>query len=146
MEPTINVSFEIDSNGILNVTAQDTGTGQQSKITVTNDEGRLSDEQIGKMIKDAEAFKGEDLEHKRKVDARIALEKYAYNMRNTIRSSKIAPKLALANKRAIDDATMQAISWVEDNLLPDPAEAEAKLHELRGICEPIIAKIYQESR
>ncbi|KAJ3704927.1 hypothetical protein LUZ61_008632 [Rhynchospora tenuis] len=146
MEPTINVCFEIDSNGILNVTAQDKGTGQQSKITVTNDDGRLSEEQIEKMIKDAETFKGEDLEHKRKVDSRNALEKYAYNMRNTIRSSKIAPNLSSANKRAIDDATMQAINWVEDNLLPNPAEAEAKLQELIAICEPIIAKIYKESR
>ncbi|KAJ4797815.1 Heat shock 70 kDa protein [Rhynchospora pubera] len=144
-EPKINVCFEIDANGILNVTAQDTGSGQQSRITVTNDEGRLSEEQIERMIKDAETFRAEDEGYKKKVDARNAVEKYAYNMRNEMRGSKIAPKLTSANKKVIDDATMQAIDWVEDNLLPDPAESEAKLHELIGICEPIIAKIYQES-
>jgi heat shock 70kDa protein 1/2/6/8 len=145
MEPKINVSFEIDANGILNVTAQDIGTGQKSKITVTNDEGRLSDAQIEKMLKDAETFKAEDLAYKRKVDARNALEKYAYNMRNIMRDSKIAPKLKSVNKSAMDDATMETINWVDDNLLPDPAESEAKLKELIGICEPIIAKIYQEN-
>ncbi|KAJ3704537.1 hypothetical protein LUZ61_008242 [Rhynchospora tenuis] len=145
MEPKINVCFEIDANGILNVTAKDTGSGQKSRITVTNDEGRLSEEQIERMIKDAETFKAEDEEYQKKVDARNAVEKYAYNMRNAMRDSKIAPKLTSANKKVIDDATMQAIDWVEDNLLPDPAESEAKLNELIGICEPIIAKIYQES-
>ncbi|XP_078170255.1 heat shock cognate 70 kDa protein-like [Carex rostrata] len=146
MEPKINVCFEIDANGILNVTAQDIGSGQQSKITVTNDEGRLSEAQIEKMIKDAETFRVEDLEYKKKVDARNALEKYAYNMRNSMRDNRIAPKLKPANKSAIDDATMQALNWVEDNLHPDPAESEAKLKELIAICEPIIAKIYQISR
>ncbi|KAJ4794788.1 Heat shock 70 kDa protein [Rhynchospora pubera] len=125
--------------------AQDVGTGQQSKITVTT-EGQLSKEQIEKMMKDAETFRAEDLEYKRKVNARNALEKYAYNMRNTIRSSKVAPKLTTANKTIIDDATMQAINWVENNLLPDPADSEAKLNELIGICEPIIEMIYKESR
>ncbi|XP_078162657.1 heat shock cognate 70 kDa protein-like [Carex rostrata] len=145
MEPKINVCFEIDANGILNVTAEDIGSGQQSKITVTNDEGRLSEVKIKKIIEDAETFRVEDLEYKKKVDARNALEKYAYNMRNSMRDSKIASKLNSANKNAIDGATMQAIDWVENNLLPDPAESEAKLRELMGICEPIIAKIYQES-
>ena len=145
MEPKINVCFEINANGILNVTAQDTGTGQQSKITVTN-EDRLSEAHIEKMIKDAETFRVEDLEYKKKVDARNALEKYAYNMRNSMSDSRIAPKLKSANKSAIDDATMKALNWVEDNLRPDPAESEAKLKELIAICEPIIAKIYQDSR
>ncbi|KAJ4818636.1 Heat shock 70 kDa protein [Rhynchospora pubera] len=145
LEPKINVCFEIDANGILNVTAQDVGTGQQSKITVTT-EGQLSKEQIEKMMKDAETFRAEDLEYKRKVNARNALEKYAYNMRNTIRSSKVAPKLTTANKTVIDDATMQAINWVENNPLPDPVNSEAKLNELIGICEPIIEMIYKESR
>ncbi|XP_078150532.1 heat shock cognate 70 kDa protein-like [Carex rostrata] len=145
MEPKINVCFEIDVNGILNVTAQDKGTGQQSKITVTNVEGRLSEAQIEKIIEDAEKFRVEDLEIKKKVDARNALEKYAYNMRNAMKGSTIAPKLNSANKSTINEAIMQALNWVHDNLLPDPAESEAKQKELRDIWEPIIAKIYQES-
>ncbi|KAJ4773038.1 heat shock protein 70 [Rhynchospora pubera] len=141
MEPNINVCFELDADGILNVTVQDTGTGNQSKITVTNDEGRLSNEQIDNMIKEAEKFRIEDMEYKKKVDARNALEKYAYTMRNTILSSESVPKLTSADKGAIEDAIMQVINWVGDNLFPNPADSEAKLKELRAICEPIIEKV-----
>ncbi|KAJ1695254.1 hypothetical protein LUZ63_011952 [Rhynchospora breviuscula] len=141
MEPNINVCFELDADGILNVTVQDTGTGHQSKITVTNDEGRLSKEQIDNMIKEAEKFRIEDMEYKKKVDARNALEKYAYTMRNTILSSEFVPKLTSADKGAIEVAIMQVINWVGDNLFPNPADSEAKLKELRAICEPIIEKV-----
>jgi len=91
--PQITVTFDIDANGILNVSAEDKTTGQKNKITITNDKGRLSKEEIEKMVQEAEKYKAEDEEVKKKVDAKNTLENYAYNMRNTIKDDKIASKL-----------------------------------------------------
>ncbi|KAJ3669452.1 hypothetical protein LUZ60_011402 [Juncus effusus] len=146
MVPQINVTFQIDANGILNVTAVEKSSGKESRITVTNDEGRLSEEQIEKMIKDAEDFRVEDGEYKMKVDLRNALEKYVYNMRSTMRDSKIAPKLTSANKSKMDELTNQVIEWLDDNMLPDAVESKAKLMEVKSVCDPIVFKIYEASR
>jgi len=81
--PQINVVFDIDANGILNVSAEDKTTGQKNKITITNDKGRLSKEEIERMVSDAEKYKEEDEQHKKKVEAKNALENYAYNMKVT---------------------------------------------------------------
>ncbi|GFZ18002.1 heat shock protein 70 (Hsp 70) family protein [Actinidia rufa] len=101
--PQINVCFDIDANGILNVSAEDKTTGQKNKITITNDKGRLSKEDIEKMVQEAEKYKAEDEEHKKKVEAKNALENYAYNMRNTIKDEKISAKLPPADKKKIED-------------------------------------------
>ncbi|KAF3534787.1 hypothetical protein DY000_02041043 [Brassica cretica] len=87
--PQITVCFDINANGIVNVSAEDKATGQKSKITITNDKGRFSKDEIEKMVQEAEKYKSEDEEHKKKVEAKNALENYAYNMRNTIRDDKI---------------------------------------------------------
>ena len=88
--PQIEVTFDIDANGILNVSAEDKTTGQKNKITITNDKGRLSKEDIEKMVQEAEKYKSEDEEHKKKVESKNSLENYAYNMRNTIKDDKIS--------------------------------------------------------
>merc|ERR1739836_15631 len=90
--PQIEVTFDIDANGILNVSASDKSTGKQNKITITNDKGRLSKEDIERMVSEAEKYKAEDEEHKKKVEAKNALENYAYNMRNTVNDEKVAGK------------------------------------------------------
>ncbi|KAF2296051.1 hypothetical protein GH714_035864 [Hevea brasiliensis] len=108
--PQITVCFDIDANGILNVSAEDKTTGQKNKITITNDKGRLSKEEIEKMVQEAEKYKSEDEEHKKKVEAKNALENYSYNMRNTVKDEKISSKLAAADKKKIEDAIDQAIS------------------------------------
>uniref|UniRef100_J3M7V9 Uncharacterized protein n=1 Tax=Oryza brachyantha TaxID=4533 RepID=J3M7V9_ORYBR len=141
--PQISVCFDIDANGILNVSAEDKTTGQKNKITITNDKGRLSKEEIEKMVQEAEKYKSEDEEHKKKVDAKNALENYAYNMRNTIKDEKIASKLAADDKKKIEDAIDGAISWLDSNQLAEADEFEDKMKELEGICNPIIAKMYQ---
>ncbi|WOL01975.1 heat shock cognate 70 kDa protein 2-like [Canna indica] len=141
--PQINVCFDIDANGILNVTAEDKTTGQKNKITITNDKGRLSKEEIEKLVKEAEKYKAEDEEHKKKVEAKNALENYAYNMRNTIKDDKVSSKLAAADKKKIEDAIEQAIQWLEGNQLAEVDEFEYKLKELENLCNPIIAKMYQ---
>ncbi|XP_039128040.1 heat shock cognate 70 kDa protein 2-like [Dioscorea cayenensis subsp. rotundata] len=141
--PQINVCFDIDANGILNVSAEDKTTGQKNKITITNDKGRLSKEEIEKMVQEAEKYKQEDEEHKKKVEAKNTLENYAYNMRNTIKDEKIASKLPAADKKKIEDAIEEAVNWLERNQLAEVDEFEDKMKELEGICNPIIAKMYQ---
>ncbi|GJN22853.1 hypothetical protein PR202_gb10453 [Eleusine coracana subsp. coracana] len=141
--PQITVCFDIDANGILNVSAEDKTTGQKNKITITNDKGRLSKEDIEKMVQDAEKYKSEDEEHKKKVEAKNSLENYAYNMRNTIQDEKIASKLPADDKKKIEDAVEQAIQWLDSNQLAEVEEFEDKMKELEGLCNPIIAKMYQ---
>ncbi|KAG2408087.1 hypothetical protein LR48_Vigan01g242700 [Vigna angularis] len=141
--PQINVCFDIDANGILNVSAEDKTAGVKNKITITNDKGRLSKEEIEKMVKDAERYKAEDEEVKKKVDAKNSLENYAYNMRNTIKDEKIGGKLAADDKQKIEKAVEDAIQWLEGNQLAEVDELEDKQKELEGICNPIIAKMYQ---
>uniref|UniRef100_K7LZH1 Uncharacterized protein n=1 Tax=Glycine max TaxID=3847 RepID=K7LZH1_SOYBN len=141
--PQITVCFDIDANGILNVSAEDKTTGQKNKITITNDKGRLSKEEIEKMVQEAEKYKSEDEEHKKKVEAKNALENYSYNMRNTIKDEKIGGKLDPADKKKIEDAIEQAIQWLDSNQLGEADEFEDKMKELESICNPIIAKMYQ---
>ncbi|KAF3957515.1 hypothetical protein CMV_017479 [Castanea mollissima] len=95
------------------------------------------------MVQEAEKYKAEDEEHKKKVEAKNALENYAYNMRNTIKDDKIAAKLPAADKKKIEDAIDQAIQWLDGNQLAEADEFEDKMKELESICNPIIAKMYQ---
>jgi heat shock 70kDa protein 1/2/6/8 len=95
------------------------------------------------MVQEAEKYKAEDEEHKKKVEAKNALENYAYNMRNTIRDEKISSKLPAADKKKIEDAIEAAIQWLEGNQLAEADEFEDKMKELESICNPIIAKMYQ---
>lgn len=141
--PQINVCFDIDANGILSVSAEDKTAGVKNKITITNDKGRLSKEEIEKMVKEAEKYKSEDEEVKKKVEAKNALENYAYNMRNTVRDEKVAGKLDPADKEKIEKAVSDAIDWLEKNQLAEIDELEDKTKELEGLCGPIIAKMYQ---
>uniref|UniRef100_A0A6N2NL10 Uncharacterized protein n=1 Tax=Salix viminalis TaxID=40686 RepID=A0A6N2NL10_SALVM len=141
--PQITVCFDIDANGILNVSAEDKTTGQKNKITITNDKGRLSKEDIEKMVQEAEKYKSEDEEHKKKVESKNSLENYAYNMRNTIKDEKISSKLAADDKKKIEDAIDNAIQWLDSNQLAEADEFEDKMKELESICNPIIAKMYQ---
>ncbi|EXB42933.1 Heat shock 70 kDa protein [Morus notabilis] len=143
--PQVNVMFDIDANGILNVTAEDKTAGVKNKITITNDKGRLSKEDIEKMVKDAERYKAEDEEVKKKVEAKNSLENYAYNMRNTVRDEKFAGKLRPEDKEKIEKAVDETIEWLERNQLAEVDELEDKVKELESVCNPIIAKMYQSS-
>ncbi|KAH7547533.1 hypothetical protein FEM48_Zijuj01G0319900 [Ziziphus jujuba var. spinosa] len=141
--PQINVCFDIDANGILNVTAEDKTAGVKNKITITNDKGRLSKDEIERMVQEAEKYKAEDEQVKKKVEAKNALENYAYNMRTTIKDDNFAGKLDPADKQKIEKAIDETVDWVERNQLAEVDEFEDKLKELEGLCNPIIAKLYQ---
>lgn len=141
--PQINVTFDIDANGILNVSAEDKTTGRKNKITITNDKGRLTKEDIERMVQEAEKYKAEDEAHKEKIEAKNGLENYTYNMRNTINEEKVSEKLAADEKEKIEKAIEDTISWLENNEMAEKEEYEAKTKELEAICNPIIAKMYQ---
>ncbi|KAJ3704539.1 hypothetical protein LUZ61_008244 [Rhynchospora tenuis] len=135
--PKIDVCFEIDADGILNVSAQDRSSGHKSNITINNEEGRLGSEDIEKMIKEAEKYKAEDEEYRRKRDAWNSLEKYSYQMRSNLRDNSITKTLSFSTKMNIEDAIGKTISWVEQNPLPQVRESESKMNELKTICKPI---------
>ncbi|KAL3678057.1 hypothetical protein R1sor_021013 [Riccia sorocarpa] len=141
--PQITVCFDIDANGILNVSAEDKTTGQKNKITITNDKGRLSKEEIEKMVQDAEKYKSEDEDHKKKIESKNGLENYAYNMRNTIKDEKIASALSPADRKKIEEAVDAAVEWLDNNQLAEADEFDDKMKELESICNPIIARMYQ---
>jgi len=133
----LTVCFDIDANGILKVSAKDETTGRKNEVTITNDSGRLSKDEIEKMIREAKYYKAEDDAHMKKVEAKNALEKYAYNMRNTIRSNKISSGMALADKKEVEDAIEKAMQWLEDNQFAETDDFKRKLKELEGICKPL---------
>ncbi|XP_028763342.1 heat shock 70 kDa protein-like [Neltuma alba] len=141
--PQINVCFDIDANGILNVSAEDKTAGVKNKITITNDKGRLSKEEIERMVQEAKKDKAEDEEVKKRVEAKNSLENYAYNMRNTIKDEKFAGKLDPADRQKIEKAIDETIEWLDRNQVAEVDELEDKLKELEGLCNPIIAKMYQ---
>lgn len=144
--PQIEVTFEIDANGILNVGAEDKGTGKSEKITITNDKGRLSQEEIERMVEEAEEFAEEDKKIKERIDSRNSLETYAYNMKNTVSDSdKLGDKLEESDKSTIQDAVKEVLEWLDENQEADTEEYEEKLKEIEGICNPIVSQAYQQN-
>jgi len=148
-QPQIEVTFEIDSNGILNVGAEDKVTGNSQKITITNDNGRLTPEQIESMIKEAEQFHEEDKKLKERIDAKNAFEGYLHSMRSAIEGSGeskgLSEKLDSADKEKVIDALKDGQSWIDSNPEADAEEVKEKHNEIEGICAPIISKHYGAS-
>ena len=140
--PQIEVTFDIDANGILNVTAADKSTGKTNKITITNDKGRLSKDDIEKMVRDAEKFKAQDESAKELIEAKSSLENYAFSLRNSIRDEKIAAKLKEADKTKLNEAIDKATKWLEANPTAAKDEYEKKRKELESVATPIMTALY----
>merc|ERR1711868_300454 len=113
--PQIEVTFDIDANGILNVSAVDTSTGKQNKITITNDKGRLSKDDIERMVNEADKFKEEDDRQREKIQAKNSLESYAYNMKSTIDDEKVKDKIPEEDKKAVLDKCKEVLDWLDNN-------------------------------
>ncbi|XP_027104461.1 heat shock cognate 70 kDa protein-like [Coffea arabica] len=143
--PKINVCFDLDANGMLHVSAEDKFAGQKNQITITNDKGRLSKEQIERMVQEAMKFKYEDEQFKKKVKAKIGLEDYAYNMKNTMKVDSISSQLSPAEKEKIEDAIEDAVEWLARNQHAETYEFEEKRSELESIWNPIILEIYRSA-
>uniref|UniRef100_A0A7S3A6Y8 Heat shock protein 70 n=1 Tax=Rhodosorus marinus TaxID=101924 RepID=A0A7S3A6Y8_9RHOD len=140
--PQIEVTFDIDANGILNVSAEDKSTGNKNKITITNDKGRLTKDQIEKMVQDAEKFKSEDEKAKERIEAKNALENYAYNIRNTIREDKVKEKLSEDDIKSLGDKIDEVLKWMEEHEDAEKEEYEERQKEIENIANPIISKMY----
>lgn len=141
--PQIEVTFEIDVNGILRVTAEDKGTGNKNKITITNDQNRLTPEDIERMVNDAERFADEDKKLKERIDARNELESYAYSLKNQIGDKeKLGGKLSDEDKETIEKAVEEKIEWMESHQDAELEDFAAKKKELEEIVQPIISKLY----
>nr|AAN14526.1 heat shock cognate 70 [Chironomus yoshimatsui] len=143
--PQIEVTFDIDANGILNVTALEKSTNKENKITITNDKGRLSKEDIERMVNESEKYRNEDDLQKDRIAAKNGLESYCFNMKSTMVDEKLKDKISESDKKPIMDKCNETIKWLDANQLGDKEEYEHRQKELEGICSPIITKLYQSA-
>ncbi|GKT87098.1 hsp70-like protein [Colletotrichum tofieldiae] len=138
----IEVTFDLDANGIMNVSAVEKGTGKSNKIVITNDKGRLSKEDIERMLAEAEKFKDEDEAEARRVSAKNGLESYAYSLRNTLSDSKVDEKLDADDKEKLKTEIDQIVTWLDENQQATREEYEERQKELEGVANPIMMKFY----
>uniref|UniRef100_A0A3B4THM1 Heat shock protein family A (Hsp70) member 2 n=1 Tax=Seriola dumerili TaxID=41447 RepID=A0A3B4THM1_SERDU len=141
--PQIEVTFDVDANGILNVSAVDKSTGKENKITITNDKGRLSKEEIERMVQDADKYKAEDDLQRDKISAKNSLESYAFNMKSSVQDESLKGKLNEEDQKKVVEKCDETITWLENNQLADKEEYQHKQKELEKVCNPIISKLYQ---
>merc|ERR1712152_10685 len=143
--PQIEVTFDVDSNGILNVSALEKGSGKAEKIRITNDKGRLSKEEIEKMVADAEKFKGEDDKQKERIDAKNGLESFIFNLKSSLDNQEIKSKLSSEELAGAQTALDEALKWMDSNQLAEKEEFEDKQRELERMSKPIMDKIYGQA-
>ncbi|KAL2914770.1 ATPase with role in protein import into the ER [Polyrhizophydium stewartii] len=142
--PQIDVSFEIDVNGILRVSAQDKGTGKSESITITNDKGRLSQEDIDRMIAEAEAMAEEDNRVKEQIEAKNQFENMLYTFKNQFTDDKkLGEKVSEEDKKAVLDAIKEHQQWIEANPTASKEEIEEHKSDLESVVSPITAKLYE---
>merc|ERR1712078_259021 len=144
--PQIEVTFDVDANGVLNVTAEDkSASGKKANITITNDKGRLSKDDIERMVREAEQFADEDAQAKERIDAKNGLESYAYNMKNQINDDKFKDALDEDEKKQIDNKVSEVMTWLDTAEHAEKEEFESMQKELEAVCNPIIQKMYQDA-
>jgi L1 cell adhesion molecule like protein len=141
--PQVEVTFDVDANGVLNVSAEDkSASGKKANITITNDKGRLSKDDIERMVREAEQFADEDAQAKERIDAKNGLESYAYNMKNQINDDKFKDALEEDDKKAIESKVDEIMTWLDTAEHAEKEEFESMQKELEAVCNPIIQKLY----
>jgi len=144
--PQIEVTFEIDSNGILNVAAEEKGTGKKEKITITADKGRLSEAEIERMLREEEEHRESDKIARETIESRNQLEGFAYNLKNQISDKeKLGSKISEDDKEVLEKAIKEALDWLESNRDADKDAFEEKRSQLEQTANPIISKLYQQA-
>jgi len=138
--PQINVRFDVDANGILNVSAEDKASGKSEKITITNDKGRLSKEEIEKMVQDAEKYKEDDEKYAKKIEVKNGLENYCYQMKEMVE------KLEGEDKETVETKVSETLEWLDANQSAETEEFEAKQKEISDVCTPIMVKMYADEK
>jgi len=143
--PQIEVTFEVDANGILQVSAEDKGTGKAEKITITAEKGRLSEEEIERMVKEAEEFAEEDKKVKGRIDARNGLESYLYNLKNTLEDDEkgISDSISAQDKKELQDMIDETLDWMDSNPEADKEDLDEKQKEVEQVANPIMRNVYQ---
>merc|ERR1712057_83301 len=142
--PQVEVTFDIDANGVLNVTAEDKGaSGKKANITITNDKGRLSKDDIERMVREAEQYADEDKAAKERIDAKNQLESYCYQMKNTISEDKFKSAVSEDEAKQIEDKVNETMQWLETAEHAEKEEFDSMEKELQAVCNPIITKMYQ---
>lgn len=136
--PQINVRFDVDANGILNVTAEDKASGKSEKIVITNDKGRLSKDDIERMCKDAEKYKEDDEAYMKKVESMNQFEARVYNVRSTLDDENCT--VGDDDKTKIKEKVEEMISWIDNNKTAELEEIEAKSSEFMDVCVPLYAE------
>lgn len=145
--PQIEVTFEVDANGILQVSAEDKGTGKAEKITITAEKGRLSEEEIERMVREAEEYAEEDKKVKERIDARNGLESYIYNLKNTLEDDEkgLADTISAQDKKEMQDMIDETLDWMDENPEADKEDYDAKLKEVEQVANPIMRNLYSQS-
>ena len=144
--PKIEVSFDIDANGIVNVSAKDQSTGKTNAITITNDTGRLSKGEIDRMVADAEKYKKEDEMQREKIAARNSLESYVYSVKQTAEDPNVVNKLNADDLETVKKKTQEVMAWLDRNSMADKEEYEEKQKDLQQVCSPIMAKLHGQQQ
>ena len=139
--PQIEITYDIDANGILNVEAVEKSSGKTQKITITNDKNRMSAEDIEKLVKEAELYKEQDDEMREKIDAKNQLETYVYSVKSSILEEKISTILSDDDKKTINSSVEDAISWLNNNTNVEKDIYLSKKKEIEDIIMPIMSKI-----
>jgi len=137
-QPQIDVCFDIDANGILNVSAIEKSTGKENKITITNDKGRLSQDEIERMVSEAEKYKAEDDANRHRIEAKNGLENYCYSLKSSVGSEEVKNKIPADDKANLEKAIEDTISWLDANPAAEKEEYEEKQKALEGIAMPIL--------
>lgn len=141
--PQIEVTFDIDANGILNVSAVDKSTGKQNKITITNDKGRLSKEEIERMVQEAEKYKEDDEKQKERIKAKNDLESFAFNLKQTCEDEKLKDKFSAEDRTKLEEKVKETLAWLDGNQMAEAEEFNHKQKELEQLSAPIMTKMYQ---
>jgi heat shock protein 5 len=143
--PQIEVTFEIDANGILQVSAEDKGSGKSEKITITAEKGRLSEEEIERMVQEAEEFAEEDKRTKDRIDGRNALESYCYQLQSTLEEEEKPLDISEEERESMASSIKEILEWLDDNQEAEKEEYDAKHKELEAVANPIISAAYQST-
>jgi len=139
--PQIDVTFDIDANGILNVSALEKSTGKEQKITIKNDKGRMSAEEIERLVQEAERYKAEDEANRARVEAKNALENYVFQVKGSLNDEKLADKVSAEDKRKVMDAVNATTKWLDSNQAAEKEEFEEKQKEVERVIAPILQNL-----
>jgi len=140
--PQIEVTFDVDANGILNVTAVDKSTGKENKITISNDKGRLSKEEIERMVNEAQSYREEDAKQRDRIEAKNRLESLCFSIKSSVNEAGVCDKVSPDEKRCVEGKAEETLRWLDANQLAEKEEYEYKMKEMEEVWRPIASKLH----